>query len=57
MPEFTRDGASEGSEGYSLDENENKSWWIFISMNQLYTQKHRRMFPMIANKEIKNDKI
>ena len=28
-----------------------------IKLNQIYTQKHRRMFPRIANKEIKNDKI
>ena len=28
-----------------------------IKLNQIYTQYHRRMFPRIANKEIKIDKI
>ena len=28
-----------------------------IKLNQIYTQWHRRMFPRIANKEIKLDKI
>ena len=28
-----------------------------IKLNQIYTQLHRRMFPKIDNKEIKNDKI
>ena len=28
-----------------------------IKLNQIYTQKHRRMFPRIVNKEMKIDKI
>ena len=28
-----------------------------IKLNQMYTQQHRRMFPRMANKEIKIDKI